>query len=78
MTQDVTNLVVPLWPALVAGGGILATLLGVVAWVFSTFERKEDAQTKHDDLDRRVLEQEKLLQSMAQDVSYIRGRLEPK
>jgi hypothetical protein len=78
MAQDATTLVIPLWPAMVAGGGILTALIGVITWVFATFERKTDADQKHAVVDARVTNQEKILNEVAQNVSYIRGRIEPK
>lgn len=76
--NDATSLVVPLWGAIVFGGGILSTVIGTIVWTFSNFERKPDAKERHDGLEERVSHQEMTLNKVANDVSYIRGRLEPR
>lgn len=78
MPQDVTGLVIPLWPALVASGGIIMAIAGTIVWVFANFDLKKDAHERHLLLEGRVSSQEKVLNDVAQNVSYIRGRLEPK
>lgn len=76
--SDATNLVVPLWGAIVAAGGILTAVAALIAWVFATFETKTDASAKHDDTNASVTSAWTLLNKVAQDISYIRGRMEPK
>jgi hypothetical protein len=78
MPTDATSLVVPLWGAILAGFTGITTIIGTVVWVYATFERKADADQRHDSLTKRVSVQEQLLSKVAQDVSYIRGRLEPR
>ncbi len=77
-SQDVSNAVIPLWAAIVGLGGVLTALGAVVAWAISTFESKDSAGERHDTMSKRVDSQETLLASVARDVSYIRGRMEPK
>lgn len=78
MTNDATQLIIPLSTALVAGGGVITTLMGIVAWVFANFERKADATARYEALEERVGTHEATLQKVASDVAYIRGRLEPR
>jgi hypothetical protein len=75
---DATTLVVPLWAAMTAGGGVLASLIGIVAWAFMTFEQKADAIERHKAMDTRVQSVEATLGRIAENVAYIRGILEPK
>lgn len=44
--MDASALVVPLWPAISISTAILCTLIGVVVWVLSVFERKVDAAAR--------------------------------
>lgn len=78
MTNDISNAVIPLWGAVVALGGIITALGTIVVWAFSTFETKVESTERHASLKERVDSQESLLASVARDVSYIRGRMEPK
>ncbi len=57
---------------------ISSTVVGIVIWVFANFERKVDASSKYDALNKRIDSQDQLLQDVHSDVSYIRGRIEPK
>ena len=70
--MDATTLSLPLFTALSCVGAI-ATL---VIWIYSTFERKEDAKDRHDILQEKVVAQENLLREVSQNVSFIRGKLE--
>lgn len=79
--MDATNLTVPIVEAVTAMCG----LLSVTVWVMLTFETKRDSKDKHDahkerhdELATRVTRTEDTMQQIAKDVSYIRGRLEPK
>lgn len=76
--MDMTAAVVPLWAAIVAAGGILSALGAIVVWVFSTFETKVESTEKHESHSKRLDSQGEVLLSVAKDVSYIRGRIEPK
>ncbi len=65
--------------------GAVGTLASVVAWVFVTFDQKKDAKERHQELvdrnsrlESRVSHGEGLIGKVASDVSYIRGRMEPK
>lgn len=70
------TIVLPLGMALLAGGGIITSIVGVVVWVFANFERKTDADARHKATEYRLNAQENLLGSVARDVSYIRGKME--
>ncbi len=76
--HDATTLAVPLWGAVGGFGSLLVALVSLVAWVFMTFDRSSVAVKRHEALEGRVEKQDHLLGKVAQDVSYIRGRLEPK
>ena len=65
--MDAQSLTVPLWGAIATAGGIISTMVLLVAWVFSTFARKEDLKSLSEKFNK-----------VASDVSYIRGRMEPK
>lgn len=64
----------------------LASLaVGITLWSMSTFQRKDDAVEMKAHLERRIDGVESEMRNMrasvegvAKDVSYIRGRLEPK
>lgn len=75
---DISTAMVPLWAALTVIGGVLSALGAIVVWVFSTFETKLEASERHEALRNRVDSHETLLSEVARDVSYIRGRIEPK
>lgn len=64
---------------------IASVTTSIILWSISTFQSKEDAKTYKIDVDNRVNKLENNLQMMQTstqqilvDVSYIRGRLEPK
>lgn len=50
----------------------------VILWSISTFQTKAEAQVWKGDYDRRLIVLESGMNQIAVDVSYIRGRLEPK
>lgn len=82
---DITNITISLWQAFAAAAGVMVALAGVMVWAFVTFEGKEDARSRkndtedrHKSLEVRVTAQDGLLQSVAKDVSYIRGAMESK
>lgn len=72
--MDASNIVVPIWGV----ASSIASIAGLVVWVYTTFETKEDAKIKYQGMDARVQDLERTLHQIASDVSYIRGRLEPK
>lgn len=78
MGGDLSQAVVPLSSALTILAGFVATMGSIVIWVFATFEQKSDSAEKHLALAKRVDSQELTLNKVASDVSYIRGRMEPK
>ena len=58
---------------------------GIVLWAQSSFESKDNAKSKYDSFDSRLKSNEDDIKAIrdsntkiAVDVSYIRGRLEPK
>lgn len=64
---------------------IASVTTSIILWSISTFQSKEDAKSYKIDVDARVSKLENNLQTMQSstqqilvDVSYIRGRLEPK
>lgn len=64
---------------------IVTITVAVVLWCVNTFERRDDAVSSKAQLDRRIdgvdVKVETMrasLDGVAKDVSYIRGRLEPK
>lgn len=74
----ITQVVLPLFPAVATGFAFMSSIIGVVVWVFTNFERKPDAEARYNSVNTRLNTAESLLSSVARDVSYIRGRMEPK
>ena len=72
--MDAQVLTVPLWGALAVGGGILSTSILTVTWVFTNFAKKKDLEMLAGKVDSHAV----MLSKVASDVSYIRGRIEPK
>ncbi len=70
--MDATTISVPILTVVSCVGSVCT----VLAWAYTTFDRKDDAKTRHTDLQERVLTQDKLLREIANDVSFIRGKLE--
>lgn len=85
-------LTLPLWGTLTLVGGVLASFATFIWWTFVTFYRKTEAlelERRFDDkikevktdvkeVDNSVHELTASQARIASDVSYIRGRLEPR
>lgn len=76
--MDSTAITISIFQASVIAASVVSSVVGALLWSFNTFEKKNDARDKHKDLEGRVSASEKVLHDVAKDVSYIRGRLEPK
>jgi hypothetical protein len=82
---DINTVTVSVWQAGVLLMGGLGVLAGIVAYIHTTFEKLEHSRERHkghDDrfgtVERKLEETSSQLSSIGKDVSYIRGRLEPK
>lgn len=71
----------PEW--IIAGCTLLGAIVTVVVFSFMTFQTKDEARQvsdghnkNHDALQARVTLQDGTLQSVARDVSYIRGKMD--
>lgn len=76
--MNAETLVVPLWAAIGAGSTVAVALVGVVVWVFTVFLTKDDHKNAHEDHENRIKALEQNWTEIKSDLSYIRGRLEPK
>lgn len=89
--MDAQTLTVPLWGALVAGGGILVSVVGVVIWVFATFSTKQEvnheailvhnkiaaAMKAAEDAKREAGHGIKdVAEAMTRELKYFRGKIE--
>jgi hypothetical protein len=79
--KDVSNWKISLPNLLV----LMSMVVGVTTWSFQTFQSKEVAHREHAQFDARIQAAEGEIRNMhstisdvAKDVSYIRGRLEPR
>lgn len=75
---DLSTATVPLWAVLTMTGGLVVFIIGALAWAFAYFQSKAEATEKHVALEARVNAHDSVINRVANDVAYIRGRLEPK
>lgn len=74
MNADSITLSLP--AVLAAGFAIMVCFAGITSWIHSTFERKQDTNSRHREFDKRLTDQDRVLRNVAEDVSYIRGKME--
>lgn len=72
--MDASQLTISLGTALATASALLVSLIGMVVWAFSYFTSKAD----HEKTVERVQVLEQNWGDIKSDLSYIRGRLEPK
>jgi hypothetical protein len=75
-TMNVEQITLSLPAVLAAGFAVMVCFAGITSWIHATFERKIDTHTRHREFDRRLDQQDSMLRNVAEDVSYIRGRME--
>lgn len=75
---EAARLTIPLLPSLGVAFTMFASLAGIIVWALTTFERRPDAKDKHRAHEERFAAIEPVFLKVRDDVSYIRGRLEPR
>jgi hypothetical protein len=73
-----TEPTIPLWAAISTSAALIAFVSGIIAWVFMNFAKKSELEKVEQHVSGRITAQETLTGQIARDVSYIRGKLEPR